>query len=270
LKLELWIPQAGGIGELDTLNPGQAYLLVHNPGFDAYSLTFPGIDTIGSIVSSPVSPIAAIDSDNSPWNSVVNTSNPHFILFADQVLAQIQPGDIIGAFNQYDECVGLVEYSERDAMLKLLAMGDDNTTEEVEGYEEGENMSFKLYRPATDQTFDVTFTYDVDYPQYDNQFTVYGVSKVVDLTMSVTSLGNDLIGKSLSVFPNPTNSYINIASDYNIKHVTLVNYVGQVVYSNTVNAYDYQINVSEFVTGIYIVRVETTEGNVITKRITVE
>ncbi len=265
----IWTPEDSIGGGLEYLYPGQAYLLVHRPGFDSYTLNFPAVNPANSIVSKVASPAAAIENGNSPWNNVANTAAPHFIFFADEVLSQIQPGDVIGAFNQYNECVGVTEFNQRES-LQLLAMGDDPTTEIYEGFEEGEDMSFKLYRPASDQTFDVSFIYDVEYPQYDNLFTVYGVSNVVDVTMSITSVGNDLIGKSLNVFPNPTNSFINIASDYDIKSVTLVNYVGQVVYSSNVNAHDFQINVSEFVTGIYIVRVETAEGNLLTKRITVE
>jgi hypothetical protein len=55
-----------------------------------------------------------------------------------------------------------------------------------------------------------------------------------------------------------------------MKSVTLVNYVGQTVFTQAVNGNSYQINVSNYVTGMYFVRIETTDGNVITKRIAVD
>jgi len=266
----LWLPGPEADPDLDTLKPGLAYLLVHKPGYAGYSVTYPGIDTIGSIVSSVSAPVAIIDNGTAPWNSVVNTSQPHFILFANEVLTQIEAGDVIGAFNQYNECVGLAELNSREELFKLLAMGDDPVTEEIEGFEAGEDMNFKLYRPSTDETFELTFTYDMDYPNYDNLFAVYGVSKVVDLTMNVTSIGDDLMSRAINVYPNPADNFINIASDFNIRNVSVINFVGQMVYTENVNGFDFQVNVSNYVAGIYMVRIETTEGKVVTKRITVE
>lgn len=264
----LWTP-GPEVDPLDTIKPGFAYLMVNKFGFTPYEITFPNIDLNGNILSAPVQPIASTD-NTGPWNDVTNTAQPHFILFDHEVTAEIQPGDVFGAFNQYNECVGVAEFNNRDAMFQLLAMGDDPITELVEGYEAGEDMSFKLYRPSTDETFDVTFIYDAEYPNYNNQFEVYGVSKVVDMSMIATSIGEGLVNNSINVYPNPATDVINIASDYNIKSVTMVNYVGQMVYTNDVNGYDFQINVSSFVTGMYVVNIETTDGNIITKRITVE
>jgi len=265
---DLWTP-GPEIDPLEKIVPGNAYLMVNKFGFTPYEITFPDIDLQGSIVSTPSTPVAATD-NSGPWNEVVNTAQPHFILFADEVLAMVEPGDIFGAFNQYNECVGVAELENRDDMFKLLAMGDDPVSEEIEGFEIGENMTFKLYRPSTGETFNVAFTYDPEYPSYDNQFAVYGVSKVVDLTMNTTSIGEGFTNNNINVYPNPASDVLNVASDINITSVTLVNLVGQVVYSDKVNGTDLQINVSNFVTGIYMLHLETVNGNVVTKRVSVE
>jgi hypothetical protein len=264
----LWVPDTTVVSPLEFIRPGSAYLLVNRPGAN-YTITFPPFDLTASIVANAVTPPAATDY-STPWNAAVNTSQPHFILFADQVLANMQVGDIVGAFNQYDECVGTTEVDVRNGMIKLLAMGDDPSTEAIDGFEDGENMMFKLYRPSTDQTFEVTFMYDANYPNYDNNFAVYGVSRVVDMTMTLTSLNELAVDRSINVYPNPANEVINIASDYDLRKVTLVNYVGQTVFSQAVTGNNFQINVSSFVTGMYFVRIETTQANVITKPISVE
>ncbi|HZK09146.1 MAG TPA: T9SS type A sorting domain-containing protein [Bacteroidales bacterium] len=264
----LWIPAEPFASPLQFIKPGNAYLLVNKPGAN-YSVTFPDFDFNASIVANAVVPPAATD-NGAPWNIAVNTSQPHFILFADEVIGKMQADDVLGAFDQNDECVGATTINTREAIIKLLAMGDDPMTDVIDGYLDGENMMFKLYRSSTGETFDVTFMYDANYPSYNNKFETYGVSRVVDMTMTLTTLDELVVDRSINVYPNPANEVINIASDYDMRSVTLVNYVGQTVFSQVVEGNDFQINVSTFVKGMYFVRIETTQGNVITKPIAVQ
>ena len=261
----LWTQVAQDFTEL---MPGRAYLLVSsNPGV-SYTVEFPDYDPNVSYISSALAGGEA--GNNSPWNDVENTSLPHFLMFADEVVAELQPGDIMGVFNQYEECVGMEEFIDRDSFFNLIAMGDDPLTQAIDGLETGEFMNFKLYRQATGETFEVSFTYDAEYPNYNGLFAINGVSRVVGMTMSITGLNDIPTSNSVSVFPNPANDVINVASDYDIKSVTLVNYVGQTVFTQPVSGNTYQINVSGYVTGMYFVRIETTDGNVITKRIAID
>jgi hypothetical protein len=90
------------------------------------------------------------------------------------------------------------------------------------------------------------------------------------MTMSITSINDVNFSDNVQVFPNPAKNVINVVSDLNVKSITLVNYVGQTVYNQIVNGNRFQINVSDYVSGMYFVRIETTQGTIITKRITVE
>ncbi|MDD4176162.1 MAG: T9SS type A sorting domain-containing protein, partial [Bacteroidales bacterium] len=73
-----------------------------------------------------------------------------------------------------------------------------------------------------------------------------------------------------NVYPNPANQVINIASGYDLRKVTLINYVGQTIFAQVVDGNDFQINVSGFVKGMYFVRIETTQGNIVTKPISIQ
>jgi hypothetical protein len=264
---DAWFPDV--LDQLTEFVPGKAYLLANRNPFGApYTVDFPDYDPNVTFVTDVAGGNDA--GNNSPWNDVENTALPHFIMFADQALAQLQPGDIIGAFNQYEECVGMAEFSDRSSFYKLVAMGDDPITQAIDGFETDEYMNFKLYRQATAETFEVTFTYDTQYPNYNGLFAINGVSKVVNMTMSITGINDIPANYSVSVYPNPANSVVNIASDYNMTSVTLVNYVGQTVYTQAVTGNSHQINVSNYVTGMYFVRIETTDGSVITKRLTID
>jgi hypothetical protein len=263
----LWTQGTFQTSDLQDLVPGRAYLLVSTDASLTYTVEFPDFNPDVTFVS------AAPGSDagnNSPWNDVENTALPHFLMFADEVLAEMQPGDIIGAFNQFDECVGMEEFVNRESFFKLIAMGDDPLTQVVDGFETGEIMNFKLYRQATDETFEVSFTYDAQFPSYNGLFAVNGFSRVIGMTMSITGINDIPSNYSVSVYPNPATSVVNVASDYNMKSVTLVNYVGQTVYTQPVTGNSCQINVSNYVTGMYFVRIETADGSVITKRVTIE
>jgi hypothetical protein len=264
---DAWFPDV--LDQLTEFVPGKAYLLVNRNPFGApYTVDFPDYDPNVTFVTDVAGGNDA--GNNSPWNDVENTALPHFIMFADQALAQLQPGDIIGAFNQYEECVGMAEFSDRSSFYKLVAMGDDPITQAIDGFETDEYMNFKLYRQATAETFEVTFTYDTQYPNYNGLFAINGVSKVVNMTMSITGINDIPANYSVSVYPNPANTVVNIASDYNMTSVTLVNYVGQTVYTEAVTGNSHQINVSNYVTGMYFVRIETADGTVITKRLTID
>ncbi len=264
-EAKLWTQFAADFTEL---MPGKAYLLVRQPGSLPYTVEFPAFDPDQGIVAKVGA--KSVMSFTSPWNEVVNTSQAHFILFADQVLNQMQPGDVLGVFNSIDECVGVSEFASRDNLMKLLAMGDDPLSSAIDGLQVGENMTFKLYRQSTDETFDVTFTYDTEFPNFDNSFEVTGVSRAIGMTMTATSIGNLPADMSINVYPNPAKDVLNVVSDLSIKNITLVNYVGQSVYTSAVNSNTYQMNVSTYAPGMYIVRIETTDGTIITKRITIK
>ncbi|MCX6267837.1 MAG: choice-of-anchor J domain-containing protein, partial [Bacteroidetes bacterium] len=73
----------------------------------------------------------------------------------------------------------------------------------------------------------------------------------------------------ISIYPNPATDVVNITSDYTITGVEVMNFVGQTVYSNgNVDAKVAKLNVTTFKSGVYFVKVSTTEG-VRTVKITV-
>jgi len=250
------------------LLPGNAYLVVSKAPYTPFTVTYPAFDLTLPVVTKLNGPVD-FGENTTPWNDVVRTSDAHFMMFTDVATSQLHTGDVIGAFDQNGNCVGMETYNSIESLYKLVANGDDMLTSEIDGYAVGEAMNFKLYRESTGEVFDVAFTYDPNYPNYDGTFATYGVSSVVGMTMSITSI-NEVNDNNVQVFPNPAREVINIVSDLNVKNITLVNYVGQTVYSQNVNGNTFQVNVSDFGTGMYMVRIETVEGTIITKRVAVK
>lgn len=77
--------------------------------------------------------------------------------------------------------------------------------------------------------------------------------------------GYDVIGennKSITVFPNPTSSMVNVVAS-GIKHITVWNTLGQLVYENDANGEMTTIDMGQYQTGVYVVRVTTENGEIV-------
>lgn len=95
--------------------------------------------------------------------------------------------------------------------------------------------------------------------------------EVEDYTINVISaMGVEgFIASSCQVFPNPTNDKINVKSSVEVNRIQIISINGQLVFDEIVNKLDYQIDVSEFVSGMYFIKLETNKGN-ISKKIIVK
>ncbi|GAB1404307.1 hypothetical protein MASR1M74_14860 [Lentimicrobium sp.] len=74
----------------------------------------------------------------------------------------------------------------------------------------------------------------------------------------------------VSVYPNPANSVVNIDLTSNISQVMVYNYVGQVVFEQTITkAQTIQLNVRNYEAGAYLVKFITNSGETFTKKVVV-
>jgi hypothetical protein len=256
---ELWTPVAS---DFDVLLPGRAYLLVNKIGSDDYTIEFPDFDPYAPHLYPPAKDIVM---NNSPWRDVENTSQPHIFMFTDEATMELEPGDIIGAFNASDECFGMAEYEGRDSFYKLVAMGDNSYSAHIDGFETGEQMMFRLYRQNTGETFEISFDYDNQFPNYDGLFAVNGASSVVGLSMNITSIGEINSEDYVNIYPNPVRNILNITSEREIRSVSMVNHLGQFIFTGQVEGNTFQLNISAQANGVYFLRIETSDGNLITK-----
>ncbi|MBP9601554.1 MAG: T9SS type A sorting domain-containing protein [Lutibacter sp.] len=91
----------------------------------------------------------------------------------------------------------------------------------------------------------------------------------ITISAAVLSVADDVLSQGISIYPNPTNSILNIQSiDSNIKieNVRLMDITGKTVYtSNSAQP----INVEKFSKGVYILRIESQDGGVASKKVIV-
>jgi hypothetical protein len=180
--------------------------------------------------------------------------------------AQLQAGDVIGVFNQNGTIAGMVQVDDLKSNVFLGVTADNSYTDETEGFVDGDLMTFKVYRNG--EVIDATATFDLSMPNT-NIFSNVGISAIDGLKLSATSINE--VGSDLNVqlFPNPAKNYVNIQTNFEIKSVKVVNYVGQVVFDRAVDQMEIQINTSNFGSGMYFVQIQSADGTVVTKRLTV-
>jgi hypothetical protein len=83
---------------------------------------------------------------------------------------------------------------------------------------------------------------------------------VVDLCTDVTDLS---AGPAVTMFPNPTDGIVKIVANSDVQLIRVLDVQGREVYSSTVNTKQAEVNLSNFATGLYFVRVVTVEGETI-------
>ena len=87
-----------------------------------------------------------------------------------------------------------------------------------------------------------------------------------------TGLNNVTAGSRISIFPNPASGVLNIQSDEYITSIAMTDETGRIVaQTNNLNTLSYQLSTSGLSAGIYIVRINDSEGLVPTiKKIIIE
>jgi len=242
---------------LQYLVPGRAYLVYLNaPGTVDFNV--PIVDA--AVTDEQV----AINSTS--WNDVENTGTMHAIAITTDAFAELQVGDVIGAFNQYGNIAGMVQLESLKNNVFLSVYADNIFTDGNDGFADGDLMTFKVYRNG--EVIDATVTFDPTMPNT-NIFNHEGVSAINGLKLSATSINVVTSDLSVQIFPNPAKDFVNIQTNFEIRNLKVVNYVGQVVFDRPVDQSNFQINTSNFGPGMYFVQIQSVDGTVITKRLTI-
>lgn len=94
----------------------------------------------------------------------------------------------------------------------------------------------------------------------------FGVA-VVATFASGTSVSENTLKVPASIYPNPTSDRVTIEAE-NLRHVTIFNMQGQMVYESRATGNSFEYDFTRHVSGVYLIRVETADG-VASKRVVV-
>ncbi len=179
-----------------------------------------------------------------------NAADPVYTIYVNG----LQIGDEVAAYDQ-DVLVGATKITSENELFNALPVF--STVTEGQGYVAGNPIILKVYNAKTNELISVDFemeniynSYNENvYPSNDGEFSVVNISK--------SSVTDDL---SLSIYPNPANGIVNINSQTDIDRVMIFNCTGQIVYDEVSNNKFMTINTESFKQGLYIIRVETSNG----------
>jgi hypothetical protein len=242
----------GGINTIGTLEPGVGYLVnLVNPQSVDFS-------TKSAVNSQPSLPFV----NNSPWEDVVNTGNPHIISIDKNALEILNPGDYIGLFGADGNIFGMTEFKGENTNLALIANGDDFTTPEIDGLNNGEIMSFMVYKAGEDQVYQLQATYSNNFNQ--GYFEPGGLTMITDMKLGALGYG-DQDNARFMAYPNPTSGLLNIASNdsYNIE---IINAAGQIALRMEIDG-NAVIDLSKLEKGVYFMKAYNDKGLLIEKLI---
>jgi hypothetical protein len=247
---------AYNINTLQSLVPGKSYYVnVLNDG----NLQFPECEK--SSVSSWQNDKPA---NRTPWNDIHYAASSHAIAFPYGILrgSGILPGDVMGVFTADGLCAGQSEIFDSELQFSMVAFGNDSYTSGKDGFDHGENLNFKVYRPESDWETEIDVEFDAALPQQ-GQYAENGLSAVKNVTMNTSGISENY--RTAEIYPNPSQGVFTLvkAPDNGIFQITIMDLTGQLLksleFGDSSNKTNYTIDLTGLPKGMYFVNL--TDGN---------
>jgi len=233
-----------GINTIGEVLPGKAYYVLMN--------AHGSIDYATPVNNSSLGKPSNIPPLSSPWNNVISTPVSHLIAF--NVFNQFRSGDIIGGFTKEGLCEGIVEITDQSIPFALNLNGDDLYSSEKDGFEAGESINYKFYRPSTGETFDLAVIYDQQL-DHSGLFATNGLSAVIDVKFGATNI-NNMSPHNLKIYPNPSDGTFTIEGVQDRVTVRIINLLGDQVYFGELELPS-KLDLSTRPKGVYFISIET-------------
>jgi hypothetical protein len=232
----VYVPSLG-IDAIGTLRTGQAYQVkMKNKRTIEYPANADGVQTAGVSLA-----IRAVSKDTlKPAWSYANTGRNHTIIIPKTVktefeAAQLGMGDVVGVF--FDSCgtlacAGSAPWSGTSSTA-IAAFGDDPTTVNKDGFAEGEELHWKIWRQNDGHIFEAYATYSVPAGSEGlvtdtGAYATNGISMIVSFlgsTSGITTGDTPTECALMQNYPNPFNPTTGIRYQVSgVSHVRLVVY----------------------------------------------
>lgn len=241
------------INTLGSMQPGKAYFVA---SADAGTITFPECAK-----SSPKTAPQQKPENLTPWNDLSYSAATHVVAFPAAVLENsgIQAGDIIGAFTMDGLCAGLLELETTKTNAALAAFADDEFTPEKDGFDDGDMLQFKVFRPATGEELLMETDFDPALPNMAN-FARHGLSAAKSLKLQATG-GSEFAEIRINIFPNPTTGIFDLSISYwpEKTQIQLLDARGQAMnmyeIENKPDGHSHSFDLSHLPKGMYFVKI---------------
>jgi hypothetical protein len=186
----------------------------------------------------------------SPASQVVSFMTGSMDIFAN--------GDVIGAFGTDNAVYGFIEINDNSLNQVMTLFGNDATSADQNGFNEGQQVNYRLYRSSTGETFDVFVEYDQNLDNASGNYYSNSFAAIVKASLLQTDTGNQ-VSDVFQMYPNPASEIVHFtfAGSANQKvTVTVYDTKGRLV-AQEVFANHAALNTSNLEAGVYVVNVKT-------------
>ncbi len=250
----LW-PQYG-INTLGNLIPGKAYFARMN---SAGSINFPPNVKNATSVLAP-----EIKIPKNPWTGFITGPSTHAIVVLANGMSGVITGDVIGLFAEDGNCYGISEISSLSENVVISAYADDPYTFDQDGFVNGGSMIVKLFRPQTNEVFEIMANYDYQQPNT-GFFKNEGISAITSFKISATGI-NGSLESTISIYPNPSNGIVEISGIEKFEQIEIFNSNGKnVKFVSTENVDYLKLNLAGLPPGVYQVKFMGKNSTVVKK-----
>ncbi|MBE0637825.1 MAG: PKD domain-containing protein [Bacteroidales bacterium] len=241
-----------GINTLEYLIPGNAYFVVATSNF---TLTFPQCPAESNFKT-------ALPDFNMqpevPWTLCSPTPSVHTIAVTGKATGSLVAGDILGVFNTAGDCCGWADYQSKN--MAIPAWGIDLTSEKQVGLVQNELLTFKLFRPSANLSYDLQITWDQSMPDQ-GLYNSGGLSAITGISLTTGDSADADPFEVFSLYPNPGNGLFNIKGVSNVRRISVTHPDGRLVADIELSGEEtVAINLTNHARGIYLVRVFTASG----------
>ncbi len=245
------------INTLDVLTPGKSYFALSS---GVGSLTFPP-NVKNASYESPETLMP-----HHPWNEIPKGPSTHNIAILSDGFSGLMLGDLIGIFDENDNCFGVSEIKSLSENAVISAFADDPYTYEKDGFEVNDPMKLKLFRPASSEVFSIEVIWDAQQAN-SSFFENEGISVISSFKVSNVGI-NEALSSSINIHPNPSSGMVEISGIEKFNHIGIFNSGGEMIrtYNNN-NDNILKLNLNDLPPGIYQVKFTGVESSVIKKLI---
>jgi hypothetical protein len=235
-----------GINTIGFVEPGKSYYVLMNA---PATINFETASTKSHRAAKPAKII------KSPWNTVVPGPASHVVAFnlAENVF---QTGDVVGGFNMDGACTGMVQLTDVNAPFALSVFGNSGYVSLSNSLEIGEAISYKLYRPSTDETFDLEVRYNA--AMNTGHFETNGLSEVKLVKLAPVEV-SELQLLKVSVYPNPSDGTFTVDGNGGQTELEIFNALGEQVYSSEAML-PHKVNLGNRPAGVYFIKITSAKG----------
>jgi len=190
-----------------------------------------------------------------------NAADPVYTIYVEG----LEIGDEIAVFDA-NKMVGASVIISKNVLDNSIPVF--STLNEGEGFKSDNPVSIVVWDAQNQSEVSASYTF---INEYANNYTnttfpsIDGEFSIINVTKASNGLNSEL---EISLYPNPASDLLNIISNYNIKRIKVLNFVGQIILNNDINETTLIINTSTYKAGIYIFQIETDKG-IITQKVSI-